>query len=113
MTRALTETGTAWETGASRTALPAVPRPTAVVLHLTVAVSVMTAVVVTTADAGPEHEPGEEDDGDDEDRPRDDADPRQDDVEPAAAAARLDVPLLDDDGGGGGRGLDGTRCRFW
>lgn len=111
MTRALTETGTAWETGTSRTALPAVPRPTAVVLHLTVAVSVMTAVVVTTADARPEHEPGEEDEGDDEHRSRDDADPRGDDVESAAPVA--DDDRSGGDRGGGGRGLDGTRCRFW
>ena len=113
MPRALAETAATRSALEAGTALPAVPRPAAVVLHLTVAMSVMTAVVVTTADTRPEHEPGEEDDGDDEDRPRDDADPRQDDVEPAAAAPRLDVPLLNDGGDGGGRGLDGTRCRFW
>jgi hypothetical protein len=101
------------ETATTGPALPAVPGAATVVLHLTVAMSMMTAMVVTTADARPEHESGEEDDGDDEDRPRDDADPRQDDVEPAAAAPRLDVPLADDDRGGGWRGLDGTRCRFW
>jgi hypothetical protein len=76
-------------------------------------------MVVPTADARPEREPGEEDHGDDEHRPRDDADPRQDDVQPPAAAPRLDlpvvvdVPVMVDDRCGGGRGLDGTCGRFW
>lgn len=83
------------------------PWSATVAFHLPLAMSVLvTAVVVTAGDACAEHEPGEEDDGDDEHRPRDDADPCGDDVEPSA-------PVADDDRGGGGRGLDGTRCRFW
>jgi len=106
------EPGAALKPGAeaSRAAGPAVPGPTALAFHLPLAVPVM---VVSSDDACPEREPGEEDDGDDEHRARDDADPRRDDVEPAAAAPRFDVSILDDDRCGGGRCLDGTRGRFW